>query len=237
VDADPGVEDDSCGTECADDDGDGNLIDVVVLDSPSDLYNGTSLFTNNAGLGADMFQAFLCGSGPYCDGLDDGPYTVRVLASDKTSPQNNVATVDYSFVLDTSAPVIAFSGIIGLNVSNAPSVQFILDAGVVDRHSDGTAVTSATVQVTLDGGDGVCGSSNDTTDPAAVGVTPNPVDVTSQVNTNRGDFQATFTATKLAAGNYTYCFEIVADDGAKRKDGFDDDLSVSAVASKDFNWQ
>ncbi len=46
-----------------------------------------------------------------------------------------------------------------------------------------------------------------------------------------------FTAAKLGAGNYTYCFEIVADDGAERKNGSDDGLTVSAVAGKDFLWQ
>ena len=255
VDEDPGVEDGSCTTECADDDGDGNLIDVLILDSPGDLYNGASLLTNNAGLGPDMFQAFFCGDnldpgngGALCDGSDNGSYTVRILASDKAQPENHVATLDYSFVLDVTPPIIGFGGIIGLNASNAATVEFVLDASMVDRNGDGTAVTSAVVQVTVnDAGLGVACPGNLVTE-AATGVTPqggnddasgNTViaDVTSQVNSNSGDFSQLFTAANLGAGAFTYCFEITADDGAERKDGTDDGQDISASASKDFTWQ
>jgi hypothetical protein len=258
VDLGTGVEDGSCGTECADDDFDGNLIDVVILDSPGDVYNGASLLTNNAGLGPDMFQAFFCGDnfappngGAMCDGSDDGTYAVRILASDKTQPENNVATLDYSFVLDTNPPVIGFGGITGLNASNAATVEFILDANVTDRNGDGTAVSSAIVQVTIEPGiDFVCGLGATFDEYQSVLITPpnNPaptdlviVDVTSQVNANGGDFSVTFTATNqdgnLGLGSYTYCFTITADDGAERKDGSDDWLAISSVAGKSFTWQ
>jgi hypothetical protein len=34
----------------------------------------------------------------------------------------------------------------------------------------------------------------------------------------------------------TYCFQVVADDGAKRKNGMDDGVKASAIVSKDFTW-
>ena len=255
VDADPGVEDSSCGTECADDDFDGNLIDVLILDSPGDVYNGTSLLTNNAGLGPDMFQAFFCGDnfapgngGALCDGSDDGSYAVRILASDEAQPENNVATLDYSFVLDVTPPVVGFGGITGLNSSNAATVDFVLDAFVVDRNGDGTAVTSAVVQVTAITGGGGCFGGEDLITEAQVQVTPeggnddstgNTViaDVTAEVQANSGDFDRLFTAANLGAGSVTYCFTLTADDGAERKDGTDDGTDVSSVAGKDFTWQ
>jgi hypothetical protein len=254
MDSDPGVEDGSCGTECADDDGDGNLIDVVILDSPSDAYNGTSLLTNNAGLGPDMFQAFFCGDnlapgngGAMCDGSDDGTYAVRILASDESQPDNDVAMLDYFFILDASPPSIGFGGITGLNASNAATVEFVLDASVVDRNGDGTAVSSAIVQVTVNNAGLGAACPGNLVTAAATGVTPeggnddasgNTViaDVTAEVKANSGDFVRLFTAARLSAGDYTYCFELTADDGAKRKNGSNDDLEISAVASKDFEW-
>ena len=38
-------------------------------------------------------------------------------------------------------------------------------------------------------------------------------------------------------GNYQYCFQIVADDGARRKDGTDDGIAPSSDAGKRFTWQ
>jgi hypothetical protein len=126
-----------------------------------------------------MFQAFFCGDnfalgngGALCDGSDDGSYTVRILASDKAQPENNVATLDYSFVLDVTPPVVGFGGITGLNASNAATVDFVLDAFVVDRNGDGTAVTSAVVQVTGITGGGGCFGGEDLITEAQVQVTP-----------------------------------------------------------------
>ncbi len=156
---------------------------------------------------------------------------------------------------DVTPPIITPRGITGLDGSNAQQVSLVLDGKVVDRNGDGTAVTSATVQVTLEGPlpgafDGVCGTGDEFDKFQDVLVTPpnNPaatdlviVDVTSQVNANGGDFSVAFTAQNqagnLGLGDYTYCFEIVADDGAKRKDGTDDGLAVSAFGGKDFTWQ
>ncbi len=156
---------------------------------------------------------------------------------------------------DVTPPNITLRGITGLDASNAQQVSLVLDGKVVDRNGDGTAVTSATVQVTIEGPlpgmfDGVCGTGDEFDKFQDVLVTPpnNPaatdlviVDVTGQVNANDGDFSVTFTAQNqggnLGLGDYTYCFEIVADDGAKRKDGTDDGLAVSSFGGKDFTWQ
>lgn len=251
-----GTEDGSCGVECDDDDGDGNRIDLEIDDSPGDALNGDSPITNDAGLAAGMFQSFFCGGavndGAECDGSDDGTYTVTITSSDKAVKENNVHAFQYSFVLDVSPPVVAFGGITGLNSSNAASVEFVLDGSVVDRNGDGTAVTLATVQVTIDGGDGICdgtGGGDDFISAAGVLVTPNDdasgntvtVDVTDQVNTDGGDFEVTFTAQNqggnLGAGSYDYCFILTGDDGAARKDGTDDGVDSVSDAQKSFTWQ
>ena len=66
------------------------------------------------------------------------------------------------------------------------------------------------------------------------------VETTSQVNAN-GDLSVTFTAQNqggnLGLGDYIYCFEITAADGAERKDGGDDGVEVSSDAGKDLTWQ
>jgi hypothetical protein len=262
VDLGTGVEEVGCGlaypNACDDANGDGNFIVARIVDGPATCDGGAGcddelLITDDAGTaGDDMFQAYFCDGpnvdAPNCDGTDDGAYTVRVLVSDQASPQNNVAALDYSFVLDVTPPIISFGGIAGLQASNAATVDFVLTASVVDRNGNGTAVTSAVVQVTVnDAGLGDPFSCNLVTE-AATGVTPeggnddasgNTViaDVTSQVNANSGDFSQRFTAANLGAGGYTYCFEITADDGAERKDGSDDGLDISALAAKDFTWQ
>lgn len=118
----------------------------------------------------------------------------------------------------------------------------------MDRNGDGTAVASAIVQITGITGGGDCSlGAEDLVTQAQVQVTPeggnddatgNTViaDATVEVQTKNGDFDWLFTATRLGAGDYTYCFEIVADDGAGRKNGSNDDLEISAVAGKDFEW-
>ena len=250
-----GVEDGSCGGVCADDDGDGTLIEAEILSGPMDANEGEILAANNAGLGVDMFEALLCSggaSGAECDGSDDGTYTVEIRSSDKAVKENNVNAVPLTFVLDVTPPVVGFGGITGLNSSNAATVEFVLDASVVDRNGDGTAVTSAEVQVTIDGGDGVCdgtGGGDDLIDEANVAVVPNDdatgntvrVDVTSQVNANGGDFEVTFVASNQGPinglGAYTYCFILTGDDGAERKDGTDDGIASVSNAQKDFTWQ
>lgn len=81
--------------------------------------------------------------------------------------------------------------------------------------------------------------------PSETDLGPDPtdlviVDVTSQVNANGGD-SVTFTAQNqggnLGLGDYIYCFEITAADGAERKDGGDDGVEVSSDAGKDLTWQ
>ncbi|MEJ2336895.1 MAG: hypothetical protein P8Y26_14880, partial [Gemmatimonadales bacterium] len=155
-----------------------------------------------------MFEAFFCGgggSGAECDGTDDGEYSVEVRTNDQAVKDNNVRSEVLDFVLDVTPPVVGFGGITGLNSSNAASVNFVLDAVVTDRNGDGTAVADATVQVTIDGGDGTCdgtGGGDDSISEADVLVSPNDdssgatvtVDVTDQVNSNGGAFEVTFTA-------------------------------------------
>jgi hypothetical protein len=263
-----GVEAGSCGTVCDDDDGDGRWISGEILAGPAGANEGDVLSVSNAGLGADLFEAFFCAGGPAgaeCDGSDDGAYTVEVRATDQAVRANNLAAERRTFVLDVTPPVIGFGGITGLNASNAATVEFVLDASVVDRNGDGSAVASATVQVTIEKagtGDGVCGNwagganppgadagelhefqdvlvtpPANTTNPAA----PVIVDVTGQVNADQGDFSVTFTAQNqspnMGAGDYLYCFTIKADDGARRKNGADDGVAPSSSAGKDFTWQ
>jgi hypothetical protein len=265
-----GVEDVACDPgPCIDANGDGDWIITEIDASPTwddgiaapvaNAYKDNTLVTNNAGLAADMFQALICDGtatpgtpaelgGAQCNGEDDGTYTVTHTVPDKAMAQNNVAEASYSFILDVSPPIIGFGGITGLNASNAATVEFVLDASVVDRNGDGTAVTSAVVQVTARAGlGGVC--PGDLVTEAATGITPEGgnddatgttviADVTSEVNANGGDFTELFTAAKLAPlGGYTYCFELTADDGAARKDGTDDGVDVNSDASKDFTWQ
>ncbi len=144
-------------------------------------------------------------------------------------------------------PGIAFGGLSGLDSSNAPFVHFALSGSVVDRNGDGTAVTSAVVRVTVDPGSngdcpgalesqeetGISPSDEDPSDPVAV-------DVTAQVNANGGRWTVEFRADNLlrlsGLAEVTYCFEVVADDGAKRKDGSDDGVQASAFVAKDFTW-
>ncbi len=260
-----GVEDGSCvpgpGPSCADDDGDGDEIQGEITDAPASppaSDDNEDELLGTAKPAADMYEAFFCaggGVGAACNGTDDGGYSVDIFTNDQAVKVNNVTTDGLSFILDTNPPVIGFGGITGLDASNAATVDLVLDASITDRNGDGTAVTSATVQVTIEGPlpgifDGVCGTGDELDTFADVLVTPpnNPaatdlviVDVTSQVNANGGDFSVTFTAQNqggnLGLGDYTYCFEIVADDGAERKDGSDDGLAVSAFGGKDFNWQ
>ncbi len=263
-----GVEDGSCGATCLDDDanahvgaGDGNLIEAEIDDSPGDLQDGETLAASNAGLGADMFEAFFCaggGVGAECDGDDDGTYTVDIFSSDKAVKVNNVNVTPTTFILDTNPPVIGFGGITGLNASNAATVEFVLDASVVDRNGDGTGLTLVEVQVSLETAaeNGVCGSGDEFLTEDEVLVTPNEdttgatvmVDVTSQVNTNGGQFQVTFTAanqvgntdlspTPVSGDVFQYCFAITADDGATTKDGTADGTDISSDAGKNFTWQ
>ncbi len=44
-------------------------------------------------------------------------------------------------------------------------------------------------------------------------------------------------ATARSRGGHPEGFELTADDGAERKDGSDDGLDISALASKGFTWQ
>ena len=116
----------------------------------------------------------------------------------------------------------------------------------------GQAVADATVQVTIDGGDGICdgtGGGDDSVSEADVLVSPNDdssgatvtVDVTDQVNANGGDFEVTFTAqnqgANLGLGTYDYCFILAGDDGARRKNGSDDGIASTSSAQKTFEWQ
>jgi hypothetical protein len=251
-----GLEAGSCGAVCADDDGDGQLIEAEILASPGGGSDDELLSASNAGLGPDMFEAFFCGgggSGAECDGTDDGEYSVEVRTNDQAVKENNARSEVLAFVLDVTPPVVGFGGITGLNSSNAATVEFELSASVVDRNGDGTAVASAIVQVTVNdaGLDAACPGNLES--EAGTGVTPEngndaaddttvEADVTSEVQTNGGDFDVLFTAANLGtanpgAGDYTYCFELTADDGAERKDGDDDGVEVSSNASKNFTWQ
>ncbi|MEJ2319526.1 MAG: hypothetical protein P8Y21_09285 [Gemmatimonadales bacterium] len=250
-----GVEAGSCGAVCADDDGDGHLIEAEILASPGGGSDDEHLSASNAGLGPDMFEAFFCGgggSGAECDGTDDGEYSVEVRTNDQAVKDNNVRSEVLDFVLDVTPPVVGFGGITGLNSSNAASVNFVLDAVVTDRNGDGTAVADATVQVTIDGGDGTCdgtGGGDDSISEADVLVSPNDdssgatvtVDVTDQVNANGGAFEVTFTAQNqdgtLGLGTYDYCFILTGDDGARRKDGSEDGIESTSSAQKTFTWQ
>lgn len=248
---------------CLDANADTDLIRVEIEDGPATCDGGAGcddvfVITDDAGVAADdMFQAHFCDglnvSAPNCDGTDDGTYVVKVYSTDKAQTDNNETILEYSFVLDASPPVIGFGGITGLNASNAATVEFVLDASVVDRNGDGTAVTSAVVQVTVnDAGLGAACPGNLVTE-TLTGVDPAGgnddgsgatviADVTSLVNANDGDFSQLFTASNLGTanpglGDYTYCFEITADDGAETKDGTDDGQDISASASKNFTWQ
>jgi hypothetical protein len=266
-DAGAGVDDAECGpatnpasTECIDGDGDGELITVEIDDSPGDDFNDQLMLVARAWDGAastdpedGMFAGYICDEpgdvGTACDGTNDGTYTVTHTVPDKAQVDNNVSEASYSFIIDTNQPVIGFGGITGLNSSNAATVEFVLDASVVDRNGDGTAVTSAVVQVTGISGGGDCSlgvfdlvaedevlvtpeGGNDAADDTTV-----EADVTDAVQTNGGDFSKLFTAENLGAGPVTYCFTIIADDGAARKNGDDDELEINAVAGKDFTWQ
>jgi hypothetical protein len=250
-----GLEAGSCGAVCADDDGDGQLIEAEILASPSGGNDDELLSVSNAGLGPDMFEAFFCGgggNGAECDGTDDGEYSVEIRTTDQAVKENNAHSEVLDFVLDVTPPVVGFGGITGLNSSNAASVNFVLDATVTDRNGDGTAVAEATVQVTIDGGDGTCdgsGGGDDSISEADVLVSPNEdasgatvtVDVTDQVNDNDGDFEVTFTAENqdgnLGVGTYDYCFILTGDDGARRKDGTEDGIESTSSAQKSFEWQ
>jgi hypothetical protein len=266
-DAGAGVDDAECGpatnpasTECIDGDGDGELITVEIDDSPGDDFNDQLMLVTRAWDGVastdpedGMFAGYICDEegvvGTACDGTNDGTYTVTHTVPDKAQHDNNVSEASYSFIIDTNQPVIGFGGITGLNSSNAATVEFVLDASVVDRNGDGTAVTSAVVQVTGISGGGDCSlgvfdlvaedevlvtpeGGNDAADDTTV-----EADVTDAVQTNGGDFSKLFTAENLGAGPVTYCFTIIADDGAARKNGDDDELEINAVAGKDFTWQ
>ena len=268
-----GVEEIDCGmaypNACDDANGDGAFMVVGIDDGPASCDGGGGcdnelLITDDAGTaGDDMFQGYFCDGpnvdAPNCDGTDDGTYTVFAEAADKAQLNNNWVAPEWSFILDTNPPVIGFGGITGLNSSNAATVQFVLDANVVDRNGDGTALTDVTVSVTIEDitalADGDCSTTGDQdVTEAEVLVAPNDdatgntvfVDVTDQVNANGGDITQTFTASNQSggilsgAGDYTYCFLITADDGAKRKDGTDISAvagDISSVAGKDFTWQ
>ena len=258
-DDDPsGLEEGSCGAVCADDDADGNLIEAEILDGPGTSNDGEILEASNAGLAADMFEAFFCAGGAggaECDGTDDGEYAVEIRTNDQAVKENNSRTEVITFVLDVTPPVIGFGGITGLNASNAATVEFVLSASVVDRNGDGTAVQSAIVQVTIDGGDGICdgsGLGDDFIAELDVLVRPEDgnddgtgatviSDVTAEVQANGGDFDRAFDvvnqAGNLGLGTFDYCFILTADDGAERKDGTDDGISVTASAQKTFTWQ
>lgn len=260
-----GVEDTGCGpatnpatTTCADGNGDGEMVHVEIDDGPGTGFDDNLVQTAQAfgtaptdgmfaGYICDVFDALL---GYPCDGNNDGTYTLTHTVPDKAQVENNVSTASYSFVIDTNQPIIGFGGITGLNSSNAATVEFVLSASVVDRNGDGTAVASAEVQVTaFSAGPGDCSlGGEDLVDEDDVLVTPEGgnddatgatviVDVTSEVQANGGDFDVLFTAENLGPGLVTYCFTIIADDGAERKDGTDDGLEINAVAGKDFTWQ
>lgn len=141
--------------------------------------------------------------------------------------------------LPCGPPKVSFRDITGLDNSNAAMVEFVVAGRAMDRiNGDGTAIKSAVVQVTINdaGLDEDCATANRITD-AEVPVVPNndasgltvSADVTTQVNLNGGDFSVTFTAENLGAGDYTYCFELVADDTA----GY----SSTSTASKAFTWR
>jgi hypothetical protein len=250
-----GLEAGSCGAACADDDGDGQLIEAEILASPGGGNDDELLSASNAGLGPDMFEAFFCGgggSGAECDGTDDGEFSVEIRTNDQAVKENNARSQVLTFVLDVTPPVVGFGGITGLNSSNAATVNFVLSASVTDRNGDVTAVADATVQVTIDGGDGTCdgtGGGDDSVSEADVLVSPNDdssgatviVDVTDQVNDNDGDFEVTFTAENqdgnLGLGSYDYCFILTGDDGARRKDGSEDGIESTSSAQKTFQWQ
>jgi hypothetical protein len=147
----------------------------------------------------------------------------------------------------SAPPGISFGGLTGLDSSNAASVRLTLTGSVVDRNGDGTAVTAARIFVSVDPAglglcpgplenqedNGVSPSDNAATEPVAV-------DVTDQVNASGGRYEVAFTAQNLShlAGlsDVTYCFEVVADDGARRKNGVADGVEASAIVSKDFAW-
>ena len=165
-----------------------------------------------------------------------------------------ISLSDFYAVFDAGSPVtggapsgISFSGLTGLDSSNAATVKLTLGGSVVDRNGDGTAVTSAVVFVSVDpAGLGVCpgplqSQADNGVSPSDNGaMDPVAVDVTDQVNANGGRFEVAFTARNLSdlsgLSDVTYCFEVVADDGARRKNGTDDGVAASAIVSKDFTW-
>ena len=124
-------------------------------------------------------------------------------------------------LVDRDPPIISFGGVTGMDSSNAAMVEFVLDGSVLDRNGDGTAVAGAVVQVTVS--DGGLGCPGTLVTEAAAQVTPEGgnddasgamviTDVTTEVRANSGDFYRTFAARNLGAGDYTYCFEVVAED-------------------------
>ena len=257
-DAGSGLEDDNCGVECDDVDGEGSYIHGRILNAPDaddefdpddgdDIGDPGVIPADNIGLGADMFALPICQVvgqfQGFCDTATDGSYTVEIEVSDHAVWLNNIALFELDFILDVTPPEVTFDGITGLDTSNAAEVGLTLFGAV----SDATPLSVAEIAVTVDsGGAGDCPgnlvnqednlvepSDNDPDEPVVV-------DILDILGDTGGEYAVDFTAGNLNdAFGYTlvtYCFEVTADDGAARKNGDDDEVETVSIATKQFEW-
>ena len=173
------------------------------------LANGNLILLTAAGLNY---------SGSFAS-LNDGTISLTLSAGDKAG---NATTLALNFMLDRTAPLIAFTTTPPAEAASSDDSLLATTAGTIN---DG-AFSAAQLQVTQPGPDGVCGNADDVLWPkgnANGQVSENTFDVTSQVQAN-----ATFTASFFAynavasAGESQiaiYCGTVVGTDSAKDENG------------------
>lgn len=174
-------------------------------------------------------------------GMVEGPVDLFLSVPDSAVKSPNVATMSWSFVYDTTPPTVGFSGVTGLNASDADNVTFTVEGTVTDRNGDGSAVTQALLFVLIeDPGDtnAACDTLDLQPDGAGYPIEPDTVSVLDQVQANDGDYLQEFQAENSgnAMDEVTYCFFMQADDGAITADGSDALHEQVRSASKTFTW-
>jgi hypothetical protein len=189
---------------------------VTAEDEDDETYEVDEL----GGAGDGTFTVDIADAGGLGSGgpLADGAHTISISVDDLATPANN-ATYDFTFTLDTTAPVHGAlnPAPVGSGGTNASAIVFTIGGTITDAN----AIEVADLEI-YDAVNGVCNDGDDVL--LAEGTGADEVDVNLRDltdGTNSINFNESFTVQETAggAGTVDYCFLITAEDGALDKTG------------------
>ncbi len=189
---------------------------ITATDESGNTYEVDDPAAIGATMTVDIADA---GGGASAGPLADGLHTVTISTRDLATPAN-VATDNYTIILDTTAPVFGAlnPAPVGSGGTSASAIVMTIGGSI----SDANIVTLAQLDVFDAGADATCATGDDVL--LGVGSGPNQVDVNSidlTNGTNSITFNQSFTIQQpsTAAVTSNYCFIITAEDEAVDKTG------------------